>query len=116
MGPKGVVREGSNYVGKEGWNSMQNRRNHTQSVTTVITSAPSIVVRIHCNELALSQAEVAAFATVSGVGELELAANLPAVGEPELRQKVSYRNYALNGPPTQNSTERWTQPRSFVMS
>jgi len=56
--------------------------NHTQSVTTVITEDPRIVVRIHCSELVLSQAELAVLAAVSGVGEL--AARLPAGGELEL--------------------------------
>lgn len=62
--------------------------NYTQSVTTVVTEAASIIVRIHCNELVLSEAELAVLTAVSGVGEL--AARLPPAGELELVENMSH--------------------------
>ena len=79
--------------------------NHTQSVTTVITEDPSIVVRIHCSELVLSQAELAVLAAVSGVGEL--AARLPAGGELELVSKVNHCYQTPSKIPTWTVKVHW---------
>lgn len=78
---------------------------HTQSVTTVITEDPSIVARIHCNELVLSQAELAVLAAVSGVGEL--AARFPAGGELELVFKVNRYHQRPSKAPTWTVKAHW---------